>query len=951
MTAEGEALVNYNLQQFGPTGFKDVAAALAVATFGAGVQVMGAGRDGGRDLYYKGQLVWTKTDDQIGEVWDGYTVFQVKHKAELANKPSENATWLWGQIRHELDQWVDPASGRDAVPDYLVIVTNVPLTPVPGAGGHDSLVQSIESYVSGLADSSRDINEVAKAERQAKLARISRIKKWRFWDGNQVQALLDVHPGVRRGFNGFLTAADVFANLAELTDSLPLSELEPGLRAHARTTLMGEGAIYFDEAGSRDGVGIPIHDVAIDLPATNARGERSTVIRQVLDRAEHVLKPKVTTIQSPRHLIVTGAPGNGKTTISKFLVQVFRAAMLNGADNLSADHKRVISGTEAALRRFGRSMPRHRRWSMRIDLAEYAQEGGLSEDSTLLSWIAHKVSMRSNAGEVRPSVLQSWMKQWPWFLVLDGLDEVTEPTIRKRLIQRVTEFVNDAEAENCDVFVVLTTRPIGYTENVAPTQFERIDLDYLEPAEAVRYGTLATEVRLRGDLDRIEKVVKQLKQAAEDETLRNLLRTPLQVLILTIIVDGAGQVAPDRYSLFWGYFETVFKRERDKQGGLHHMLQEYGQQIQLLHERVGFELQVRSEAGDRSYATLTADELKQITWQVLDEAGFKPSGKDASLLDSIFAASTQRLVLIAPRGNDDGYGFDVRSLQELMAAIHLTTGPLNEVSQRLRRAVASPHWRNTWIFAAGHLFAIPQSHQHEAVVKLIESADEDAEDRLGEFAPIGPRLALEIIDDGMARSLPKWRERLIAHGLRVLSEPIAADLPALCRVLVRFADVGDDQRKAVAEGLRDALGGSAAARATAEQVQALVPAIAEEVGAGTDAHGLSGVRKRPNAVAPADSPDGWEDFDAEIATHPATGEANLLLVRAADALRRMKAAGRVEDSDAEAVVNALSDDAVAKALAVALAHVVDHEPELGRALRDDVLPSVRRRPIGELLRD
>lgn len=194
MTAAGEALVNYNLQQLGPTGFQDLGAALAVATFGAGVQVMGAGRDGGRDLYYKGQLVWTKSDGQLGEVWDGYTVFQVKHKAVLANKPSENATWLWGQMRHELDQWTNPASERDSVPYYLVIVTNVPLTPVPRSGGHDSLVQSIESYVSALADSSRDINEAAKAKRQAKLARISRIKKWRFWDGNQVQTLLDVHP-------------------------------------------------------------------------------------------------------------------------------------------------------------------------------------------------------------------------------------------------------------------------------------------------------------------------------------------------------------------------------------------------------------------------------------------------------------------------------------------------------------------------------------------------------------------------------------------------------------------------------------------------------------------------------------------------------------------------------------------------------------------------------------
>jgi hypothetical protein len=185
----------------------------------------------------------------------------------------------------------------------------------------------------------------------------------------------------------------VFASLAEFTDSLPLSELEPGLRAHARTTLIGEGFIYFDEAGSGDGAGIPLHEVAIDLPVTNAYGQRSTVIRQVLDRAEHMLKPKVTTVEAPRHLIVTGAPGNGKTTISKFLVQVFRAAMLNGAGDLSAEHQRVISGIQAALTRSGRSLPKHRRWAMRIDLAEYAQEGGLVEDSTLLRWLAHKVSI------------------------------------------------------------------------------------------------------------------------------------------------------------------------------------------------------------------------------------------------------------------------------------------------------------------------------------------------------------------------------------------------------------------------------------------------------------------------------------------------------------------------------------------------------------------------------
>jgi len=938
-----------NLEQLGPTGFQDLAASLAVASFGPGVQVMGAGRDGGRDLYHRGSLIWKPIEDQPGEVWDGYTVLQVKHMAAPSSNHQENLAWLWSQVREELNAWADPEGDRNPIPDYLIIITNVKLTPFPVVGGHDVLDANIASYLERLNDDKRDTGEAATAERKARLARLSRIKKVRVWDGNQIQALLKVHPGIRDAFPGFLTAGDVFAALAQFTDSIPLKDLEAGLRAHAKTALMGEGFIYFDEAGSGDGRGIPVHDVAIDLPVTFASGtQRTSVVKYVLERAEHVLKPGVTTQEAPRHLIVTGAPGNGKTTISKFLVQVFRAAMLNGAEDLGDGHREVITGTETALKRFGRALPKNRRWPMRIDLALYVQEGGLSDDSTLLRWIAHKVSRRSNAGEVKPWALKTWMQQWPWLLVLDGLDEVTEPAVRKRLIERVTEFVNDAEADKCDVLVVLTTRPVGYTENIAPAHFERIDLDYLELGEAVRYGDLATKVRLRTDFDRIERVRARLRKAAEDEALQHLLRTPLQVLILTIIIDGAGHLAPDRYSLFRGYYDTVFRRERDKPAGLHKMLQEYGQQIQQLHERVGFELQVRSEAGDRSYATLTPDELRQIAWQVLDEAGFKPSGKDTALLEKIFDAATKRLVLIAPRGTD-GYGFDVRSLQELMAAMHLTTGPLDGVLHRLRAAAASPFWRNTWLFAAGQLFSTPQPHQHEAVVNLVETIDQNADDRLGHVVPVGPRLALDVIDDGMARSYPKWRDRLVAHGMNVLSEPNPPDLPSIAKYLVRFANTGDDQRAAVAEGLRDALGGTSTARNTATALQQLVPTIADEIHAHANVRGLTSVRKRPDATLPPEPVNGWDDFETEIATNPCVGEAARLLHKGADALRRISGKA-VRDEDTADIQRALEVEAAATGLASALAHVIGHEPELVENLRDGVLPGVHRRPIGEQLR-
>lgn len=944
-----------NLEQLGPIGFQDLAAALAVQAFGPGVQVMGAGRDGGRDLYFKGPLVWQQAGGQPGEVWDGYTVFQVKHKEQLSARPQDDASWLWGQVRKELETWADPAKGRDPVPDHLVVITNVPLSPVPGSGGHDSLNNNIRSYLKTLADDSRDIGDGSL--RKAKLARLSRMRKWRLWDGNQIQALLSLYPGVRQAFPGFLTAADVFANLAEVAGSLPLDRLEPGLRAHARTTLIGEGTIYFDEAGSSDGKGLPVHQVAIDLPVTFDGGaDHGSVIQLVLERGEHILRPRLTTRRGPRHLIVAGAPGNGKSTVSKFLVQAYRAAMLAGASNLSGEHQAVISGMEEALQRLGTALPRHRRWAMRVDLAEFAHEHGTEEDITLIRYIAERVSKRSDLGNVMPSALSAWMRRWPWFLVLDGLDEVTDPTVRKRLIERVTELVATAEGDDCDLFVVLTTRPIGYTENIAPTQFERIDLDYLQPEEAVRYGTLVTTVRLGNDQDRIEKIVAQLRKAADDEALRNLLRTPLQVLIMTIILGAAGRLAPDRFSLFWGYYEIVFRRERDKQTSFNRILQEYGLQIQQLHERIGFELQVRSESGDRSNATLTHQELEDLTWQVLHEAGFKPSDADADLRTKIVTAATRRLVLIAPRG-DEGYGFDVRSLQELMAAMHLTTGPLDLVSQRLRTAAASPHWRNTWIFAAGRLFSTPQEHQHHALVELVETIDESAEARLGSVVPVGPRLALDLIDDGMARSWPKWRDRLVACGLRVLQEPelTPADLLTVVRTLVRFASIGDDQHHAVAEGLRDALAGSPAAQATAERFQKTVQDVVEDIDARARTQGLSEVRRRPSASTPGMLLDGWTDFEEEIHTSPFSRDVLVKVTAAANAIRRISQSGAdkaaaADDSLAEVVATALEDDQAARVLASALHHVAAHEPVLVAVLRDEVLPIVHRAPVGGLLR-
>jgi hypothetical protein len=68
------------------------------------------------------------------------------------------------------------------------------------------------------------------------------------------------------------------------------------------------------------------------------------------------------------------------------------------------------------------------------------------------------------------------------------------------------------------------------------------------------------------------------------------------------------------------------------------------------------------------------------------------------------------------------------------------------------------------------------------------------------------------------------------------------------------------------------------------------------------------------------------------------GQTRFLFAEAAGAVRHIEEKGAAGESDTEAISAALADDDAAKALAVALAHVVAHEPAL--------VAAERRRPSG-----
>ncbi|HWK92046.1 MAG TPA: hypothetical protein VNR17_07245 [Luteimicrobium sp.] len=939
-------MTGHDLGRLNSGSFQSLVSALVLTEFGAGGTVpMGRGRDGGRDCIFQGPLTWRDGDGQPVEVWDGYTVFQSKFKETLAATPRADAAWLWGEIREELDAWIGHDSDRYPQPDQLVFVTNVALTPVPVAGGYDTIRANLSNYRAKLEDDTRDIDDAAAERRRESLRRLKRIKTITWWDGNKVDALLTKHQGVRQRFDPLLTISDVFSTLAALTGYTVPTDARKVLFEFAHTELSTGGLLYFDEAGSGSNQPIPVHQVAIDLPCILPNGQRGRAFRHLIDRGDLMLSRDLTSLPGPCHVVLTGQPGNGKTTVSKLLTQAYRAAALEGNPDLSMDNRAIIEGTKQVLGRLGVALPRNKRWPIRVDLAKFAQGYGLKENPSLLRFIAEHITERVSAGTIQPNVLDSWMREWSWVVVLDGFDEVTEARPRRAIVEMITEFCSQADSRNYDVFIILTTRPVGYTENVLPSMFETVALDDLEPQEAVDYAVQATRARLGDEPERIARVRRDLEEKANGEGTRRLLRTPLQALILSIIADNAGASAADRYTLYYTYYDTVFKREREKTERLRYLLTTHGPSIKRLHERAGFELQKRAEESEHSHAVLTESELRGIARRVLMDRGLNQSVDET--LDEILKAAKERLVLLAER--DGEYGFDVRSLQELLAALHLANAAPAQVEQRLRLAAPSPHWRNTWLFVAGKRFAAGTDHEQQATIELVEHVDERADHRLGDLFPVGPLIALDMLDDGMARGATKLSSRLVDHSMRILSGADQTFLGTALRVWLRYAELGDGERRDVVDGLRRALRADQITRDNAAKIQEMSPGMEDALSISSRTRGrIASIRPPSPRTQTAPEPD-WETALEEVATAPLPEPDRRLLLETFEALRTYAARDKGKRGRFPQLEAASMDGPMLEVLSGGLAHVVPTDPSLATQLSADLVAALNRKPVGHFL--
>jgi hypothetical protein len=414
-------------------------------------------------------------------------------------------------------------------------------------------------------------------------------------------------------------------------------------------------------------------------------------------------------------------------------------------------------------------------------LPSYADEISGEADVSLLRHLTSILNRRASE-RLGDSDTKKLLRCWPSLIVLDGLDEVAAVRVRLDLVGRITEFLGDMAANGSDVLLVVTSRPQGFDDALPPAHYDHLVLQRFEPQAALGYAERLLRLRHKHNPDKQDIVAARLQYAMTEPATARLMETPLQVTIMTVLLETLSRPPRSRHGLFDRYYEVIYAREVNKPGSTAALLDRHREVIDRLHARAAFILHCDAEiAGDAESVMVTAD-LRSMIRTLLAADGW-PAESAEPLTDNLMRAATHRLVLIVPRR--EGVGFEVRSLQEFMAAKELIDGSDHDIPTRLEISAPSAHWRNTVLLGAGRVVATRRTLRAD-LINVIDRIDESSVAAM--LVMPGAALAVDILDDGMAANVPLFEIDLVNSAMRLLDGPPCRDLGHLAAVVKNLMD-------------------------------------------------------------------------------------------------------------------------------------------------------------------
>ena len=770
-------MADYDLSQLSSRSFEHLIQALAVKVLGPGVGIFGDGPDGAREATFDGRVPYPSTADN----WDGYGVVQAKFHQRSGNV-TQDGDWAVAQLKSELNKYLD-IDNNLRKPDYFIYATNVVLTPVKEKGSKDRAQAVLEDFKNRLP-----------------------LKGYDIWDYDKIRVFLDNNHEVRQTNTAWITTGDALSEILErLTPKTP--DFKATLYSFLQKELLSDECVNLEQAGHDVNERISLARVFVDLPTIDERhgaealessdspqhlfaesepdfAGRGFIKDMLAVSAEH-LDPKTLAIraigQSPEtrapeqtrgRFVLIGGPGQGKTTVGQFICQILRASIISRGPQvlLSAETRQSLSLIRRHCEEEGINSSLVPRFPFRITLNEFASalsSSAFPHINSVFSFLAHQIYRRTDR-EISTEDLHDWFAHYPTLIIFDGLDEVPSSSNRDQVLESIRDFWIDASSSNADILSIATSRPQGYNEDFSPTFYQHQRLAPLSKELGQHFARRLADVRYGSDMDRKERVLARLDRSFESEATSRLMRSPLQVTIMTALVDRMGQPPQARWNLFKAYYDVIYQREVERDIPASSILRQYQPDINAIHNRVGLLLQVDSEQSGRTDAKFSKERFMSLVTERLREEGHGGDGL-RDLTQQIVDAAAERLVFLVGL-ESDRVGFEIRSLQEFMAAESLMEGNDEEVRLRLQEIAPLPNWRNVFLFASGKCFAERQ-HLRETVHTICAVLNEKDEDQVAGSYLAGSGLAMDLLDDGLSRHQPKFVHSLARIAIRALDVP------------------------------------------------------------------------------------------------------------------------------------------------------------------------------------